>query len=251
MSCPTEHDLSLHADGELTINAAQDVVAHLAGCPNCRHKSERLASIADSMRRAYPTAAEAGFAADTMARIHASPARRRWGPALAAAAVLMVGVATLVAPKNDNTFVARGGLVPDDARRVGVDIRVDGELLLAGGTIAASSGFTFEVSNRTGRELELMIFAVDAAGDVHWFYPAYLDPATNPRSLTVPAHPAVVALDEGVRPDRPAPGALRLVTIFAERPLLVRAVEAAVAEDRLSAAFPDAIIRSEIHEVTP
>ena len=98
MSCPTEHDLSLHADGELTINAAQDVVAHLAGCPNCRHKSERLASIADSMRRAYPTAAEAGFAADTMARIHASPARRRWGPALAAAAVLMVGVATLVAP---------------------------------------------------------------------------------------------------------------------------------------------------------
>ena len=68
MSCPTEDALSLHADGELTINAAQDVAAHLVSCPSCRHKSERLASITGSVRRAYPTASEPDFARDTMAR---------------------------------------------------------------------------------------------------------------------------------------------------------------------------------------
>jgi len=203
------------------------------------------------VRGAYPTADEPGFARDTINRIHASPTRRSWVPALAAAAVLLIGVFVFRPAPKGAEFAARGRLAPSDAQRVGVEIRIDGKPLEAGAPIAASSGFTFEVSNRTGRNFELMIFAVDSANEVHWFYPAYLDPATNPRSLTVLAHPAIVGLDEGVRPDNPALGTLRLVTIFAERPLLVRAVEAAVAENGLAAAFPDALIRSEIHELTP
>ena len=38
-----------------------------------------------------------------------------------------------------------------------------------------SDGLTVRVTNLSGTEAHLMAFAWDAAGDVHWLYPAYLD----------------------------------------------------------------------------
>lgn len=43
-----------------------------------------------------------------------------------------------------------------------------------------------------------MLFALDAQREVHWFYPAYLDAGTDPRSIVIEATPEVQSLPQGV-----------------------------------------------------
>ena len=67
---------------------------------------------------------------------------------------------------------------------------------------------------RTGDPLRVMLFGLDARGDVHWFYLAWLDPEAAPEATRLPGDVQVHDLPEGVTPENPAPGRFRVVAVF-------------------------------------
>ncbi len=257
MTCPADHDLSLHADGELTTNQARALDAHLAGCSACRARHQQLRALAGAVAAAYAApAAEPAFTREVMART--APAPRRVGPLLAirlglVGATVVLAVVLVVFqttppgsaedPRTRGTFAARSGseaalVGPPSARNVGfAAFRGTSQAppLADGDTISPTTGFTFRAFNRSGRPVSMMLLALDARGEVHWFYPAFLDPASNPTSRVLGADPVVLDLEDGVTPDRPAPGQLTLIGLFAEAPLDVRTVEAELAAGGVAA----------------
>jgi hypothetical protein len=97
------------------------------------------------------------------------------------------------------------------------------------GTIHADDGILIAYSN-PGAELSyLMVFAVDAQGGVHWYYPAYEQPGQNPAAPAIRTHALGVELGEEIRHALPA-GSLRMVALFLRRPLKVEEVEGMVSE---------------------
>lgn len=97
------------------------------------------------------------------------------------------------------------------------------------GTIHADDGILVAYSN-PGAELSyLMVFAVDAQGAVHWYYPAYEHPGDNPAAPAIRTRALGVELGEEIRHALPV-GPLRMVALFLRRPLRVNAVEDVVAE---------------------
>jgi hypothetical protein len=88
-----------------------------------------------------------------------------------------------------------------------------------------------------------MVFAVDAAGEVHWIYPAYLDPNTDPTSIELPPSRAEQRLPDQVELADPAAGPLRLITIVSPAPIHVSEIERST--DDLPARFPDADVREQ------
>src|SRR5690606_27654335 len=76
----------------------------------------------------------------------------------------------------------------------------------------------------------LMIFAVDGAGEVYWFHPAYEDAGTDPRSIAVSGQGgSAVELPDLVHHDVPA-GRLAIYGLFTRAPVRVSTVERTVAE---------------------
>jgi hypothetical protein len=91
-------------------------------------------------------------------------------------------------------------------------------------TIHADDGILVAYSN-PGAELSyLMVFAVDAQGAVHWYYPAYEQPGQNPAAPAIRTRALGVELGEEIRHPLPV-GPLRMVALFLRRPLHVEEVE--------------------------
>ena len=170
--------------------------------------------------------------ARVMARLPAAPAprRARWPAlalALAAAAVLMLYLRPRV---DDWRVTARGGAPSDLARLVGVELyALGGELVpLAPGTAVAPDTAYVAAYRHAGRAPAFaLVFAVDSAGEVHWLYPAFTDPARDPLSLALAPAPLPQLLAEAVVLDAPAPGPLTLCALVTPAPLRVSEIERA------------------------
>jgi hypothetical protein len=88
------------------------------------------------------------------------------------------------------------------------------------------------------------VFLVDAKRDVHWLYPAFIDPRSNPSSIAIPPATAPHSMGDGVTFSDLAPGAAIVVTMLTKTPLSVSQIEqqSDVTPDALRRAFPDAVI---------
>jgi hypothetical protein len=94
-----------------------------------------------------------------------------------------------------------------------------------GDALAASDGLLFSYSNLGSEPLSnLMIFAIDTSGEVHWFHPAYQREGTNPTSISIEKGAAQVPLAELIEDQFP-PGPLTIHALFSNRPLRVLEVE--------------------------
>lgn len=92
----------------------------------------------------------------------------------------------------------------------------------------------------------LLLFALDAERRVYWFYPAWTDPQANPAAVPIDKRPGLHELGEAIAHDFRGP-TLALHALFSDRPLTVRAIEAAL---RREARAPEARLllpRSEDH----
>lgn len=249
-ACPSDEAFAALLDGELTHNQALAVREHAQGCAACRAREAHLSRVASALSRLELPADEA-FVASVSARLQARPerARRTVLPALAAAAALVVVVATQAPRLAETTSrrtssppVARGATSPSPGRHLGFEAFVHPgsraqarRPLREGEALAPGDGLSFLLYNRSQREARFLLFAVDAERTVHWFYPAYLAPGTDPTSPVLAAAPEVVSLGEGVTPDRPAAGAFQVVAVFAPEELRVQQVEQILAEGSLEA----------------
>lgn len=278
MSCPAADTLLLDELGELPVNRREAVRAHVDGCARCLAEQVVLRTMmADLRPRANANDDGALFSARVLAAARSMPqaprAIPRRGRALAAftAAVLAAAIVAAVwlVPRRGpdvrrqgsdettrpiaGTLAARGD-GPGTAERLSAEIllvRDDKLLPVAGRAIRKSDGLAVRVTNLSGSDMHLMAFAWDAAGDVHWLYPAYLDQRTNPRSVAIAAGSKPRLLGDVVQPDGPRSGPLRLVTLFAVSPLTVKDVEARLAQTperqrgtaNMSALFPGVIAR--------
>ena len=278
MSCPTADTLLLDELGELPVNRREAVRAHVDGCRRCLAEQTALRTMMADLRPAA-NANDDGplFSARVLAAARSMPqaprAIPRRGRARAAftAAVLAAAIVAAVwlvpkarrrrAPARSpmkrrgriaGTLAARGG--PGTGERLSAEILLvrDGRLLpLAGRAIRKSDALAVRVTNLSGSDMHVMAFAWDAAGDVHWLYPAYLDERTNPRSVAIAAGSKPRLLGDVVQPDAPHAGPLRLVTLFAVSPLTVKDVEARLAQTparqrgtaEMAALFPGVIAR--------
>jgi hypothetical protein len=172
---------------------------------------------------------------------------------MAAAAALVLLVAQPKAPTG--TFSARGGpLAPNKERALGFEAHAHrggaGQvpvLLRTGDALGPSDGLSFTIYNRTRAAQELLLFAVDASLEVHWFYPAYEDERSNPSSVTLKEAPEVTQLPEGVVMERPAQGSLQVVALFVPKKTQVKDVETALTGQGvqgLAKAFPGATLQA-------
>jgi hypothetical protein len=205
--------------------------AHLQACPACARRLERDRQIIDRLRRREPALAANDQRGALRARLDEvpRPVRRNW---LWAAAVL-AAPARLAGGWAGGLWSGSGIGVksgPDgDERWTGIrvfSVPAGGEVFpLAPGPLPAGE-LAFTYTNGSPRPFShLMILAVDQAGRIHWFYPAFLDPAGDPESIPIAAGREERELPERVR-IHAAPGRLRLFALFTNQPLRVRQVEA-------------------------
>jgi hypothetical protein len=277
MSCPPTDTLLLDELGELPVNRREAVRAHVDGCRRCLAEQTALRTMMADLRPAADVNDDGPlFSAKVLAAARSIPQAPRALPrhgraraafftaALAAAIVAALwlvprhgaGVRPPISDETEQpiagTLTARGG--PSTGERLSAEILLvrDGRLLpLAGRAMRKSDALAVRVTNLSGSDMHVMAFAWDAAGDVHWLYPAYLDERTNPRSVPIAAGSKPRLLGDVVQPDGPHAGPLRLVTLFAVSPLTVKDVEARLAQTperqqgtaEMGALFPGVIAR--------
>ncbi|HEX9298380.1 MAG TPA: hypothetical protein VF881_21230 [Polyangiaceae bacterium] len=254
MKCPTDEDL-LRA--ELTVNEVRVIEQHESTCPSCRAARRSQRELAGDVAAAPPLAdTEDAFVARVMesCRPNAAqprqkkPVRRSWpalGVSLAAAAALAVW---RVVPSQTpaETWAARG------AAHRGFD--VDADILLArdktlmplrGAVLAPGDGIAVRYWNRGAGVRYLAVFAIDAAGTVHWIHPAYLDEKSNPTSVALEPAPEPKLLGEIVAPERPAAGDAKVVAVVSKEPFSVRAIEQRILRNQgpISALFDSAQVQ--------
>jgi len=92
-----------------------------------------------------------------------------------------------------------------------------------------------------------MAFGLDAAGAVHWFYPAYLKASADPEAVPIPAGTRHRTLSEVVEPVRVAPGPFRVVTLLFKNAPRVKQIEHRLkgytAPHNVARLFPTAVMR--------
>ena len=237
--------MALALDGELTTNAAREVGEHLAGCATCRARQAAITRTIAAVQGAYPCSDAPGFTASVMRQVDA---RRRsrgprgvWATGLVAAAAACLLVALL--PSGE--FTARGGTELTaglSTRNVGFEVYQAGRALENGAEVEPKLGLSFRIFNRSHRATQLSLFGVDARGEVHWFYPAWLTNDDTPKSHAVAATPAVQVLPQVVAPTDVPVGRLEVVALFTSQPTDVRQVERAVKSGLDARRFGDAVV---------
>ena len=114
--------------------------------------------------------------------------------------------------------------------------------LTAGASFPATAAILTTFHNLGARPVELLIFAIDDAGTVHWIAPG----ETSETPVTLPPQPRETPLPETVVLDELAAGPLRLLTVVALQAPAVSVLRklpaAALTTSALAAAYPEAAI---------
>lgn len=223
---------------------------HLRDCAPCRRIYDQAAVIEQALAGdVLPPAAEARL----LARVPGGRPRR-WWPALAlaaAAAVVAVGLALRpdgvpldLAPAE---LQARSGEVKGRKAWISLYVRRAGQVSPAPAVLHPSDGL--QVAWTAMRDAEVGFLAVagrDAAGQVQWYFPAWLRPEDAPVSLPITPGGAAVELPEVVFIE-PAAGLLEVCALFSQKPLVIKDIDPAIAAGR----WPDVLRDCHTFEVKP
>ncbi|MBN1210163.1 MAG: zf-HC2 domain-containing protein [Myxococcaceae bacterium] len=255
--CPEPMELFQWLDGEATANRARHLEAHLAGCQRCRRELSAQQRLVARLSEPLTPPDERDVQA-VMARIRTQPPLRHtpwkpvWHAALAAACLLALGVALWrVDPKSPpEQFAARGERSPPSLHRhVGVDLLSAGQppvLLRPGAVLPPTTPLFARYRNLGELPAFLLLFAQDAAGELHWLYPAYLTPGDEPRSIALPPTTRDTPMPEAVVLERPAAGPLQVFALVSSEPIRVLDVEGLgqgpLTEALLRARWPEAAL---------
>jgi hypothetical protein len=234
---PRSETLAAYLEGEVTASEARAIAQALGESADLRRRFEQLGHIRETLR----TSNSELDAIDLVPRIHRARsalgkhrplARRRWAPIAAVAAGLsLVAGGAFWKAGSDAEFAAKGSIpsVFEQDRWAGVQIyRVNGERApeLLGPRVSNREALLFSYTNLGPRPFGyLMIFGVDAKGEVRWFHPAYETLGSDPASIAIEKGRANVLLPEQIRQDF-AGGPVTIYALFTQRALRVLEVEA-------------------------
>jgi hypothetical protein len=224
----TDEELLLEIEGELPPSRQREVREHLATCGECRKRAVQIKAVIEAMRTTPATLAGTDLVADVRRRVAAEPSRRstrRLGVWIAtAASIAAVIIGTSLRNDDDEFRVKSAGR---DAAWVDVApyaVR-GGEAVRVTEGVSADDALVFSYANSGARPFGyLMIFSVDARGEIHWYYPAYTETMSDPASVVIASGSGYLRLPDAVRHDLSA-GPLVLVGLFSRRAFRVSAVE--------------------------
>lgn len=263
--CPPAEELLRLVDGELSENRTSLLRAHALHCERCARELETGSRLAARIAAPVHGVPSPGAAQALLRRLDAAvaprPRARAWWWAVGAgalAAAMAVTLAVLPRPPRDaGGFRARGTAVAW-RNRIGVELWALEETprkLGAGASVAPGTAFVASYTNLDRDAAHLLAFGVDAHGEVHWLYPAFDDPRTDPQSVRLEPLHVQQALPDAVAPEALPPGPLRMISITSRQPLRVSSVEALSAGgralDALRARFRDARVDELILRVEP
>lgn len=216
-----DRELENSAQARSTLRQLQKIVEHLSASAHDLESIDLDARVRAAVHRPLP--------------VRKAP-RRMLAAWLSGVAACLGGLLLFLARAPDaSEFRAKsnGGLVAPNKRWAGIQIyraieHATPELL--GSELSSSDGLLFSYSNLGSRPFDyLMIFAVDARGEVSWFYPAHEQLGENPESIAIRHERANVPLGEVIRQDFAA-GPLSLYGLFTREPRRVLEIEAWVKE---------------------
>ncbi|NTX04863.1 MULTISPECIES: anti-sigma factor [Myxococcus] len=238
--CPDPMELLEWLDGESTLHRSRWLEGHLSGCASCRRELNAQKQLVARLSAPPPPVDERDVQA-LMARLKDKPLRHPvawwapgWRAGLATACLAVTGVLCGYAVQEFSPlrtqFAARGGqFVAPLQRYVGVDLLSAGSppvLLRPGAVLSPSTPLFARFRNLGETPAFLLLFARDAAGELHWLYPAYLTPGEDPRSVELSPSVRDTPMPEAVLLDQPALGPLQVFALVTSEPLRVLDVEA-------------------------
>jgi hypothetical protein len=261
--CPSNREWLSLVDGEATENRAAELRVHAGDCSHCAQELEMQRQLVRDLAAPVPVSSDA--VAAVMRRLEKAerPARRlgwrNWAltsGALAAAAV----VAFLIVPSTGidrGVFSPRGHRVPWP-QNVGVEvwaIESSPRKLEAGATLSPATPMVASYHNVDAAAAYLLVFALDARGEIHWAYPGFEDAKTDPAAVRLEPLQMHKVLPDSVMLDDLAVGPLELVTFIARESMHVSRIESLPVPERsvasLRARFPSARIESMSLRVAP
>jgi hypothetical protein len=263
----SDHTLARHLEGDLCELEQSSVEGALKGSLDARRRSEQLHDIRNALA-AQPAALEHIDITPAVLTALRRPRVQRPAPSSVAAWMLVAAASCWALastfPVDTNTgFVVKSasGDTRDtrDTRekprasfqtyRVGAD----GQARALSNTFAQSDGLLFSYNNSGSEPYQhVMLFGVDAARQVRWYYPAYEKLDEDPASLVI-TEAATPTLLPDVIHHAYAPGPLTIYALFSHKPLRVSQVEAWVSRDMPTSERPtaDSVLYTRRFEVSP
>jgi hypothetical protein len=261
--CPSNREWLSLVDGEATESRAAQLRDHAGGCSRCTQELELQRQLVRDLTAPVPVSSDA--VAAVMRRLEkAERTTRRFGwrgwaltgGALAVAAVM----AFLIVPSTGidrGILSARGHRLPW-TQKVGVEvwaIESSPRKLEAGSVLSPSTAMVASYHNVDAAAAYLLVFALDARGEVHWAYPGFEDAKTDPASVRLEPLQLNRVLPESVMLDELPAGPLELVTVIAHEAWRVSRIESLRVPERsvasLRTRYPSARIESMSLRVAP
>ena len=225
---------------------------HLPACADCREAYESYQAIERLEPKARPPRERLAIALGLPSEV-TRPRRR--GMVIGTlstigAMALLLMVITITHP---NHGIASRGKGIENAESLEVAIfRVKGEResMRVHDVISPGDELAFAYRNEVGKSF-LMIFAIDGAGRLVWYHPAWTDPADNPKAVPIGRQVGFKELPEAVRHSLQG-SSLTVHALFMDKPLDVRTVEArAGSGEFLADADAGEVLRTIVFEVRP
>ncbi len=230
--------------GEMTRSESEETERLVADSRRAQQRLAELRAMTDELGRPPGWVASVDLTAAVEQQIRKGaattparqPRRAIWWSAGLATAVAAVAVALVIAPWRSHEPGeprAKGGAASDPDRWVGIALRTGGGEPIGERIPRGELAITY--TNLGPRPYShLMVFAVDATGEVRWFYPAWQDAAANPTAIAIEAGVADRLLPDAVEHPFP-PGGVVVCGLFLRRAASVREIEAAIAGTALTA----------------
>lgn len=221
----------MYLEGQLTTEQAAALEAELES-PEGKARLEEHRKFLEVLRAPAPEGEDIDLVPSVRKKLErqALGSGRVWWGALAAVAAVVVGVA--VYPGREE-FRSKSGGVEHRDRWTGIqtfELGQKGQAIPSDGSVDAKSPLMFRYTNASAQPYShLMIFGVDATGEVRWYYPAYVDPNTNPAALSI--NDKARLLSDEISHPLP-PGQMVVHGLFLRNAVSVKDVEARVLEAR-------------------
>lgn len=233
MSKPTTERLAAYAEGAVDVHERAELEAALEHDVDARRSLAQVQAIHAALRAPVPELESVDMRSRIQIALQARAAQRIkpiWFGLAAAAAC--IGLAVWLRPLENSEFRARGASERSSATERWTGIRVyrartksEVTPIEAGTVLSNGDKLLFTYTNVSSAAYQhLMIFGVDVRGEVHWYYPAYDQPGTDPRSVGIERRASEV-LPELILHDF-APGPVMIHGVFSRRALRVSEVEA-------------------------
>jgi hypothetical protein len=255
-TCPSHQEWLSLIDGEATENRAAELRTHASDCSRCAHELEMQRQLICDLAVPVPVSADAVAAVMRRLENAKAPVRRiRWrGWTLAGGAlVVAVAAAFLIVPatgSHEGIFSARGHRVPW-TQKVGAEVwAIDHSprKLEAGSALSPATAIVASYHNIDAAAAYLLVFAIDARGEIHWAYPGFEDIRADPAAVRLDPLQMKKVLPDSVMLDDLPVGPVEFVTLISREPLHVSRIESLPAPERSAAnlrgRFPAARIES-------